>query len=224
MIVQAFTNLYGCAIGDGTRVGTFVEIQRGASIGASCKIQSHTFICDGVTIEDDVFVGHGVMFINDKFPRATNAEGQLQTEVDWQLLRTVVERGASIGSGAIVLGGIRIGARRARWRRCRRHPRRARRRDRGRQPPLEAIEDPAQAERVAARVKGRGWAAEAEAPRARPAVSRPGSSVANRSLYAAPPRSRRNSRIPSASASCTAWASRTKPAGWFPSGGSRPAW
>ena len=111
VVVQAFTNLYGCAIGDGTRVGTFVEIQRGVSIGASCKIQSHTFICDGVTIEDDVFVGHGVMFINDKFPRATNAEGQLQTEVDWQLLRTVVERGASIGSGAILLGGIRIGAR-----------------------------------------------------------------------------------------------------------------
>jgi len=90
-------------------VGTFVEIQRGAAIGANCKIQSHTFICDGVTIEDDVFVGHGVMFINDKVPRAT-AGGALQTEDDWELLPTVVERGASLGSGAVILGGIRIGA------------------------------------------------------------------------------------------------------------------
>jgi acetyltransferase-like isoleucine patch superfamily enzyme len=108
--VYSFTNLYGCRVGDDTRVGTFVEIQRGASIGARCKIQSHTFVCDGVDIEDEVFVGHGVLFINDHHPRATNAEGGLQTEQDWTLLRTVVERGASIGTGAVVLGGIRIGA------------------------------------------------------------------------------------------------------------------
>ena len=109
VVVQAFTNLYGCTIGDGTRIGTFVEVQRGAVIGARCKIQSHTFICDGVTIEDEVFVGHGVMFVNDKRPRAT-ADGELQTEDDWELLETVVERGASLGSGATVLGGVRIGA------------------------------------------------------------------------------------------------------------------
>ena len=109
VVVQAFTNLYGCRIGDETRVGTFVEVQRGAVIGARCKIQSHTFVCDGVTIEDEVFVGHGVMFINDKFPRATNTTGELQTEADWELVPTVVERRASIGSGAIVLGGVRIG-------------------------------------------------------------------------------------------------------------------
>jgi acetyltransferase-like isoleucine patch superfamily enzyme len=109
VVVYSFTNLYGCSLGDNTRVGTFVEIQRGAAIGANCKIQSHTFICDGVTIEDDVFVGHGVMFINDKVPRAT-AGGALQTEDDWELLPTVVERGASLGSGAVILGGIRIGA------------------------------------------------------------------------------------------------------------------
>jgi acetyltransferase-like isoleucine patch superfamily enzyme len=108
--VQPFTNLYGCRIGDNTRIGTFVEIQRGASVGANCKIQSHTFICDGVTIEDDVFVGHGVMFVNDKRPRATNADGRLQTGEDWELLETVGERGASIGSGAVILGGIRVGA------------------------------------------------------------------------------------------------------------------
>jgi acetyltransferase-like isoleucine patch superfamily enzyme len=108
--VYAFTNLYGCAIGDGTQIGTFVEIQRGASIGRRCKIQSHTFICDGVQIEDEVFVGHGVVFINDKFPLATGPGGELQTENDWELLPTVVESRASIGSGAIVLGGIRIGS------------------------------------------------------------------------------------------------------------------
>jgi acetyltransferase-like isoleucine patch superfamily enzyme len=108
--VFSFTNLYGCAIGDETRIGPFVEIQRGAVIGARCKIQSHTFICDGVAIEDEVFVGHGVMFVNDKTPRATLASGALQSEEHWKLLRTVVERGASIGSGAVVLGGIRIGA------------------------------------------------------------------------------------------------------------------
>jgi UDP-2-acetamido-3-amino-2,3-dideoxy-glucuronate N-acetyltransferase len=110
VVVQAFTNLYGCRIGDGSRIGPFVEIQRDAVIGANCKIQSHTFICTGVEIEDDVFVGHGVMFVNDKYPRATTADGELQTEADWELLRTVVERGASIGSGATVLGGVRIGA------------------------------------------------------------------------------------------------------------------
>ena len=110
VIVHSFTNLYGCAIGDETRVGPFVEIQRGVVIGARCKIQSHTFVCDGVTIEDEVFVGHGVMFVNDKTPRATSDSGALQTADDWVLMTTVVERGASIGSGAVVLGGVRIGA------------------------------------------------------------------------------------------------------------------
>jgi UDP-2-acetamido-3-amino-2,3-dideoxy-glucuronate N-acetyltransferase len=110
VIVQSFTNLYGCRIGNGTRVGPFVEIQRGAVVGARCKIQSHTFICDGVTIEDEVFVGHGVLFVNDKHPRATSKAGALQQQGDWTLLRTVVERGASLGSGAVILGGIRIGA------------------------------------------------------------------------------------------------------------------
>jgi acetyltransferase-like isoleucine patch superfamily enzyme len=110
VVIHAFTNLYGCRIGDGTRIGTFVEIQRGAVIGARCKIQSHTFICDGVTVGDAVFVGHGVMFVNDKRPAATAAGGALQSEADWTLLRTVVENGASIGSGAVILGGVRIGA------------------------------------------------------------------------------------------------------------------
>ena len=110
VVVQSFTNLYGCSIGDNTRIGPFVEIQRGAVIGANCKIQSHSFICDGVTIEDEVFVGHGVMFVNDKYPRATTTDGRLQSETDWTLLETVVERGATIGSGAVVLGGVRVGA------------------------------------------------------------------------------------------------------------------
>jgi acetyltransferase-like isoleucine patch superfamily enzyme len=110
VVVQSFTNLYGCSIGDGTRIGPYVEVQRGAAIGARCKIQSHSFVCDGVTIEDEVFVGHGVMFINDKTPRATTEDGELQTEADWTLLPTVVERRAAIGSGAVVLGGVRIGA------------------------------------------------------------------------------------------------------------------
>jgi UDP-2-acetamido-3-amino-2,3-dideoxy-glucuronate N-acetyltransferase len=110
VIVSPFTNLYGCRIGAETRVGPFVEIQRDAVIGARCKIQSHTFICTGVEIEDEVFVGHGTVFINDKFPRATTEEGALKTEADWQLERTVVERGAALGSGVVVLGGIRIGA------------------------------------------------------------------------------------------------------------------
>ena len=111
VVVGPFTNLYGCRIGDETRVGPFVEIQRGATIGARCKVQSHSFICGGVEIEDEVFVGHGVVFVNDKQPRATNDAGELQTADDWQLLRTLVERGASLGSGAIVLGGVRVGAR-----------------------------------------------------------------------------------------------------------------
>ena len=110
VVVGPFTNLYGCRIGDETRIGPFVEIQRGASIGARCKVQSHTFVCDGVEIGDEVFVGHGVVFINDKFPRATTGEGSLQTGEDWELLPTVVEHRASLGSGAIVLGGVRIGA------------------------------------------------------------------------------------------------------------------
>lgn len=109
VVVHSFTNLYGCMIGDGTRVGTFVEIQRGAAIGARCKIQSHTFICDGVRIGDGVFVGHGVTFVNDKRPRATTPDGALQGEQDWKLLETVVEDGASIGSGAVILGGVRVG-------------------------------------------------------------------------------------------------------------------
>jgi UDP-2-acetamido-3-amino-2,3-dideoxy-glucuronate N-acetyltransferase len=110
VIVQSFTNLYGCQIGDETRVGPFVEIQRGAVVGARCKIQSHTFICEGVTIEDEVFVGHGVLFINDNRPRATTSGGQLQGDDDWSLLGTVVGGGASLGSGAVILGGLRIGA------------------------------------------------------------------------------------------------------------------
>jgi UDP-2-acetamido-3-amino-2,3-dideoxy-glucuronate N-acetyltransferase len=110
VVVQAFANLYGCTIGDGTRIGPYVEVQRGAAIGARCKIQSHTFVCDGVTIEDEVFVGHGVMFVNDKRPRATNEAGELQAGPDWELLATHVGRGASLGSGAVILGGIRIGA------------------------------------------------------------------------------------------------------------------
>jgi UDP-2-acetamido-3-amino-2,3-dideoxy-glucuronate N-acetyltransferase len=109
VIVRSFTNLYGCRIGADSQIGTFVEIQRGAEVGIACKIQSHTFICDGIRIEDEVFVGHGVTFVNDKFPRATDGSGCLQTDADWELLGTVVERGASIGSGATILGGIRIG-------------------------------------------------------------------------------------------------------------------
>jgi UDP-2-acetamido-3-amino-2,3-dideoxy-glucuronate N-acetyltransferase len=109
VVVHAFTNLYGCRIGANTRIGPFVEIQRGVVIGANCKIQSHTFICTGVEIEDEVFVGHGVMFINDKYPRATSEEGVLQTAEDWTLLPTRVERRASLGSGAVILGGLRIG-------------------------------------------------------------------------------------------------------------------
>ena len=107
--VYAFVNLYGCEIGDESRVGTFVEIQRGVRIGNRCKIQSHTFICEGVVIEDEVFVGHNVNFINDKFPRATNDDGSLQTDADWKVQATRVCRRASIGTGAVILGGVVIG-------------------------------------------------------------------------------------------------------------------
>jgi acetyltransferase-like isoleucine patch superfamily enzyme len=110
VVVHPFTNLYGCRVGDNTRIGPFVEVQRGAVIGSNCKIQSHTFICDGVTLEDEVFVGHGVMFVNDKFPHATTDTGELQTDADWALLETRVERAAAIGSGAVILGGVTIGA------------------------------------------------------------------------------------------------------------------
>lgn len=109
VVVQPFVNLYGCRVGDESRIGPFVEIQHGAMVGARCKIQSHTFVCEGVEIEDEVFVGHGVVFVNDRYPKAVNDESALQTPADWELLRTVVERGASIGSGAVILGGVRIG-------------------------------------------------------------------------------------------------------------------
>lgn len=108
--IFGFVNLYGCEIGDATKIGTFVEIQKGARIGARCKISSHTFICEGVTIEDECFIGHGVLFTNDKYPRATSAAGALQTEADWQVVPTRVCRGASIGSGAVILCGVTIGA------------------------------------------------------------------------------------------------------------------
>ena len=109
-VAYSFVNLYGCRIGAGSRIGTFVEIQRGVEIGAACKIQSHTFICDGVRIGDEVFVGHGVTFVNDKRPRATDGEGGLQTEDDWEMLRTEIGDRVSIGSGATILGGVAIGA------------------------------------------------------------------------------------------------------------------
>jgi UDP-2-acetamido-3-amino-2,3-dideoxy-glucuronate N-acetyltransferase len=107
--VYAFANLYGCEIGDESKIGTFVEIQKGVRIGRRVKISSHTFICEGVTIEDYVFLGHGVMFINDKYPRATTESGDLQTEADWEVVSTVVKRGASIGSNATILCGVTIG-------------------------------------------------------------------------------------------------------------------
>jgi UDP-2-acetamido-3-amino-2,3-dideoxy-glucuronate N-acetyltransferase len=110
VVVHSFTNLYGCRIGDDSRIGPFVEIQRGAVIGSRCKIQSHTFVCDGTVIEDEVFVGHGVVFINDRFPRAANATGEMKSEADWTMEGAVVERGAAIGSGAVILCGVRIGA------------------------------------------------------------------------------------------------------------------
>jgi acetyltransferase-like isoleucine patch superfamily enzyme len=106
-----FINLYGCSIGEHTKIGTFVEVQKNACIGRYCKIQSHTFICEGVTIEDAVFVGHGVTFINDKYPRATNGDAALQTELDWTVVPTIVKRGATIGSGATILCNVTIGER-----------------------------------------------------------------------------------------------------------------
>jgi len=109
--IYRFVNLYGCEIGDDSRIGTFVEIQKGAKIGRRVKISTHTFICEGVTIEDDVFIGHGVCFINDKYPRAVNEQGEPQSEADWEVVPTLVERGASIGSGATILCGITIGER-----------------------------------------------------------------------------------------------------------------
>ncbi len=107
--LSKFINLYGCAIGDNTKIGASVEIQKNAFIGANCKISSHTFICEGVTIEDGVFVGHGVMFTNDKYPRSVNLDGSLQTEEDWKVVPTLVKKGASIGTGAIIICGITIG-------------------------------------------------------------------------------------------------------------------
>jgi acetyltransferase-like isoleucine patch superfamily enzyme len=107
--LSKFINLYGCEIGDETKIGAFVEIQKNAIVGKRCKISSHTFICEGVTIEDNVFIGHGVMFINDKFPRATAPNGSLKTEADWTVERTTIKRGASVGSGVTVLSNITIG-------------------------------------------------------------------------------------------------------------------
>ena len=104
-----FVNLYGCSIDDNSKIGTFVEIQRNASVGKNCKISSHTFICEGVHIEDDVFVGHNVTFINDKFPKSVNIDGSLQTEEDWNLIETFVKKGASIGSSATIVCGVTIG-------------------------------------------------------------------------------------------------------------------
>lgn len=107
--LSKFINLYGCEIGENSKIGAFVEIQKGARIGRNCKISSHTFICEGVTIEDNVFIGHGVMFINDLYPRATRDDGQLQTDADWTIDRTLVKKGASIGSGATILAKVTIG-------------------------------------------------------------------------------------------------------------------
>jgi len=108
--IYHFVNLYGCEIGDGTRIGSFVEIQKGVSVGRNCKVSSHSFICEGVTIEDEVFIGHGVNFINDNYPRATTSSGTLQSETDWKVVPSVVKRGASIGTGATILGGVNVGA------------------------------------------------------------------------------------------------------------------
>jgi len=107
--IFAFVNLYGCTIGDNTKVGTFVEIQKGAVIGKNCKISSHTFICEGVTIEDDVFISHNVTFINDLYPRSTTASGKLQTEADWKVIPTFIRKGASVGSSATILAGVTVG-------------------------------------------------------------------------------------------------------------------
>lgn len=107
--IFSFVNAYGCKIDDGSKIGTFVEIQKGAAIGKNCKVSSHTFICEGVTIEDNCFIGHGVMFTNDKFPRATNPDGSQQTDEDWIVIPTLVKKGASIGSGAVIIAGVTIG-------------------------------------------------------------------------------------------------------------------
>ena len=109
--IFAFVNLYGCEIGDETKIGTFVEIQKSVKVGKRCKISSHSFLCEGVTLEDEVFIGHSVTFINDRFPRSTNADGKLQTEADWSCVATLIKKGASIGSGATLLCGITIGER-----------------------------------------------------------------------------------------------------------------
>ena len=107
--LASFVNLYGCFVGDNTKIGAFVEVQKNSSIGSNCKVSSHTFICEGVTVEDDVFIGHNVTFINDKYPRATNGGGALQTEEDWKVEPTLVKKGASIGSGATILCNVVIG-------------------------------------------------------------------------------------------------------------------
>jgi acetyltransferase-like isoleucine patch superfamily enzyme len=107
--LSKFINLYGCEIGDETKIGAFVEIQKNAVVGRRCKISSHTFICEGVTIEDNVFIGHGVTFVNDTYPRATAADGQLQTEADWKVERTLIKKGASIGSGVTILANVTVG-------------------------------------------------------------------------------------------------------------------
>lgn len=107
--IANFVNLYGCTIGDNTKIGVFVEVQKNATIGSNCKIQSHSFICEGVTIEDNVFIGHGVTFVNDKYPRATKGNGLLRSEADWKVIPTLIRKGASIGSGATVLCGVTIG-------------------------------------------------------------------------------------------------------------------
>jgi acetyltransferase-like isoleucine patch superfamily enzyme len=109
VVVANFVNLYGCSIGDNTKIGTFVEIQRNAAVGRNCKISSHSFICEGVAIEDGVFIGHGVIFTNDKYPRAVNSDGTLQNDADWNVVPTTVKRGASIGSNATILCGLTIG-------------------------------------------------------------------------------------------------------------------
>lgn len=107
--LSKFINLYGCEIGDGTKIGAFVEIQKNSSVGKNCKVSSHSFICEGVTIEDNVFIGHGVTFINDSYPRAVTADGQMQTEKDWKVERTVIKKGASIGSGVTILANVTVG-------------------------------------------------------------------------------------------------------------------
>ena len=109
VIIRDFVNLYGCTIGDNSRIGTFVEVQKNVTIGRNTKVSSHTFICEGVTIEDDVFIGHNVSFINDKYPRSTNEVGGLQTEADWQVVNTHIKRGASIGTSSTILCGVTIG-------------------------------------------------------------------------------------------------------------------